>query len=400
MIASALAAAALLVSAPSALGQDVRLVAQDGARVQATVPAKLRGQSLRLTVDGRPKTIVDHPATFSVHGLAPSDAKWHVLRLHGRGSTATARFAVGIRHDRRSPTIVLTAAPDRTTSATASQFRYSSSGGAIACTVDGKAWPCSQRTATVTTGAGRHVFDLRVGSGKSTTTLSWTWTVAQSGATPQASGGWRLLMSDDFDGSSLNTSKWQPYGPRWPGNGGNGIRDQRALSVGDGVLTITAKMVGRTLVSGAVASRVSMTYGRVEFRARTDADPSQATSAVVLMWPTSGNWPLEGETDVYETGTEADRDWFSSYVHYGASNEQLWFGHAADATQWHAMAMEWTPTSIRFYRDGALEGEVTDPPAISHAAQHLCVQLDAFSPSMTGTVRMQVDDVRMYALGG
>jgi beta-glucanase (GH16 family) len=207
-------------------------------------------------------------------------------------------------------------------------------------------------------------------------------------------------MSDTFDGSSLDTSNWLPYGPKWPGNGGNGIRDQSALSVGGGVLTITAQMVGRTLVSGAVASRVSTTYGRVEFRVRADPDPSGATSAVVLMWPTSGNWPVEGETDIFETGTEPERDWFSSFVHYGADNKQLWFGHDADATQWHDMAMEWTPTSIRFFRDGMLEGEVTSPAAISHALQHLCVQLDAFSPTMTGTVRMQVDDVRMYALAG
>ena len=42
---------------------------------------------------------------------------------------------------------------------------------------------------------------------------------------------WRLLMSDDFDGTRLDKRLWQPYGPRWPGHAGNGIRDARALSV-------------------------------------------------------------------------------------------------------------------------------------------------------------------------
>lgn len=433
IIAPVLAASALTAPAAAAHAGDVQLTARDGARVQVAVPSKLRGQALQLTVDGRRKTIVDHPATFSVQGLANRRAAWHQLRLHGRRSTASARFAVGVRHGRHSPTLVLTQAPSRRTVKPTAKFRYSTSGRRIACTLDGKTWPCSLRSAHVTTGAGRHVFGLRVRSGKSVSTLSWTWSVAGTTAAPAPSGtpnnapsessptpgpsanaeppaggggasgapaGWRLLMSDSFDGSSLNASNWQSYGPNWPGNGGNGVRDQSALSVGGGVLTITAQMVGRTLVSGAVASRVSTTYGRVEFRVRADADPSGATSAVVLMWPTSGNWPIDGETDIFETGTEADRDWFSSFVHYGADNRQVWFGHDADATQWHAMAMEWTPTSIRFYRDGMLEGEVTDPAVISDAAQHLCVQLDAFSSTMTGTVRMQVDDVRMYALAG
>jgi beta-glucanase (GH16 family) len=210
--------------------------------------------------------------------------------------------------------------------------------------------------------------------------------------------GWRPILSDSFDGGALNTSLWRMYGPNWPGHAGNGLRDTSAVSVGGGVLTITARMVGGTLVSGAIASRVSTTYGRVEFRARADADPSQATSGVVLLWPDSDNWPIDGETDIFETGTEATRASFTSAVHYGASNQQVWFSHSADAQQWQNMAVEWTPTSIRFYRNGALEGEVTDPSAIARSSQHLCVQLDAFRQSMGGSVRLQVDDVRMYAL--
>jgi beta-glucanase (GH16 family) len=224
--------------------------------------------------------------------------------------------------------------------------------------------------------------------------------MAAPGPSSAASKRWRLVLADDFHGTRLNTARWQPYGPRWPGNGGNGLRDGSALSVRDGVLTITAQMVRGTLVSGAAASRRSITYGRVMFRARTDADPSGATSGVVLLWPSSGNWPIDGETDIYETGTEPDRGSFSSYLHYGADNQQQWIGHEADATRWHRMAMEWTPTRVRFFRDGRFAGAVRDPEAISHARQHLCLQLDAFSPSMTGTVRMQVDDVRIYALRG
>ncbi len=372
----------------------MRLIAHDTARVQVVVPAGLRGQPLRLTVDGRGKTLVRRPATFSVSGLE-TGARWHWLVVHGRRRTVTTRLAVGRRRGRDAPTLVVTRAPGRSTGSAVARFRYSASGGRVACALDGHRAPCRHGRASVHVRPGAHVFEIRARRGGGVTSLSWPWTVRSPGSGGPTAGR-RLLLADDFDGASLNRSRWRVYGPDWPGHAGNGIRDTSAVSVGGGVLTITARMVGGVLVSGGIASRASTTYGRVEFRARVDADPSQATSGVVLMWPDSENWPVDGETDIFETGTGAARDAFTSAVHYGADNRQIWFTHHADATRWQRMAMEWAPTSISFYRDGTLEGQVTDPAAIAHASQHLTVQLDAFSPTMSGVVRLQVDDVRMY----
>jgi beta-glucanase (GH16 family) len=154
-------------------------------------------------------------------------------------------------------------------------------------------------------------------------------------------------------------------------------------------------MLSGVLVSGGLKARLSQAYGRYSFRARVDADPSAATSAVVLTWPTSENWPAEGENDIYET-TRADRFPFSSFIHYSPKNLQYWFHHDADGTQWHDMAMEWEPNEIRIYRDGALVFKVTDAYAIPDWAHNLTIQLDAVKPSMSGAVRMEVDDVRIY----
>jgi hypothetical protein len=422
----------VLAAVGPAYGKDIKLTAKAGARLQVSA-SHLGGRPIRVTVDGR-RMVVRRRTTISVNGLARPLAEWHVVRVHGSRRTASARFAVGVRHGRHSPTLILTGAPPRVTSAGTSRLTYTSSGGRISCRLDGQPAACSRRSATVTVGAGRHVFALRAQVGASSTSLAWTWTASGTGATtppppstgaapaapadgpapvdppvntaPSSNGagagpaaGGRLLVADSFDGNSLNAATWQTYGPNWAGNGGNGLRDGSAVSVGGGVLTITAKMVGGTLVSGAIASRISTTYGRVEFRVRADPDPSQATSAVVLMWPTSDNWPIDGETDIFETGPAAARSSFTSFVHYGASNQQVWFPHHVDATQWHTMAMDWTPSRLSFYLDGALDGEVTDAAVISDAAQHLCIQLDATQPTMTGTVRMQVDDVRVYSMG-
>jgi hypothetical protein len=213
-----------------------------------------------------------------------------------------------------------------------------------------------------------------------------------STATP---AGWTLVQSDDFNGTAVDTTKWLIYSGT--GNAGYGLRAASALSVGSGLLTITARMLNGSLVSGGITNRFSQAYGRFEFRVRTDPDPSLATSGVVLTWPQSGNWPVDGENDIYETTLDADRTPVRSFVHYGATNQQYWFMHTGlDGTQWHTMAMEWEPSAIRIYRDGVLDWTVTDASAIPDVAHHLSIQLDAFKQSMTGTVRLQVDWIRIY----
>jgi Glycosyl hydrolases family 16 len=210
-----------------------------------------------------------------------------------------------------------------------------------------------------------------------------------------APAGWTLVQSDDFNGTAVDTTKWSIYSGT--GNAGYGLRAASALSVGSGLLTITAQMLNGSLVSGGITNRFSQAYGRFEFRVRTDPDPSLATSGVVLTWPQSGNWPVDGENDIYETTLDADRTPVRSFVHYGATNQQYWFMHTGlDGTQWHTMAMEWEPSAIRIYRDGVLDWTVTDASAIPDVAHHLSIQLDAFKQSMTGTVRLQVDWIRIY----
>lgn len=228
-----------------------------------------------------------------------------------------------------------------------------------------------------------------------TPTPAPTATRAPTPTSTAAPSSWTLVQSDDFNGSAVDTTRWTIYAGA--GNGGNGLRAASAITVANGLLTITAKMVNGTLVSGGMMDKRNQTYGRFVFRVRTDADPSLATSGVVLTWPQSGNWPVDGENDIYETTLDADRTPFRSFVHYGSTNQQYSFTHTGvDGTVWHTMAMEWEPTAIRIYRDGALVWTLTDTKAIPDVAHHLAIQLDAFNQSMTGTVRLQVDWVRIY----
>ncbi len=205
---------------------------------------------------------------------------------------------------------------------------------------------------------------------------------------------WRLVFEDNFDGAAVNISNWAMYNSK--GHDGNGLRRPEAFSKENGLLVVTAQMKEGQLVSGGMAHRKNYTYGKFEFRVRTEPDHNGATSGVVLTWPQSERWPADGENDMYETGTSVNRNPFHTFIHYGADNKQYHFAHEADGMAWHIIAMEWTSDTILIYRDGNLVYKLTDPKAIPKVPHHLCIQLDAFKNAMTGTVKMYVDWVKIY----
>jgi hypothetical protein len=212
-----------------------------------------------------------------------------------------------------------------------------------------------------------------------------------------APAGYTLAWEDLFDtGTTPDTAAWSMYDSA--GNGGNGLRRPSAFSIHDGMLDVVAQMEAGTLVSGGMAATQSSIGGYFVFRVRSDPDPSNATDAVVLTWPDDDVWPQHGENDMYETGTGTSRDPFNSFVHYGSTPlNQYVFTEHADGTQWHVMAMEWTPTKIAFYLDGCLVGmPLTDPSAIPAYSHHVCIQLDAYKTMMGSPVHQYVDWVQVY----
>jgi beta-glucanase (GH16 family) len=209
---------------------------------------------------------------------------------------------------------------------------------------------------------------------------------------------WNLIFQDDFNDSTLNRAAWSPYTSI--GQEGNGLRRPEAFFIVAGNLVVTAAMIDGNLISGGMAQSINQTFGKFEFRVRVEKDSSDAMSAVVLTWPQSERWPMDGENDIYETGTNGDRHAFYTNIHYGSSaNTQHSFVHEADASSWHIMSMEWTSDYIKIYRDSSLVWTLTDRNAIPRVNHHLCIQLDAFKPSIDKPVHMFVDWVKIYSLG-
>ena len=243
----------------------------------------------------------------------------------------------------------------------------------------------------------------------STTAPATTATSATPGAAPTtaattppfptaaAAHDWQLVATDEFDGGAIDTERWTLYDS--VGNDGIGYRRPSAISVADGELRIT----GRGDVSGGLNWNGGRTYGRWEVRARMDA--GNGYSPAILLWPSSGNWPAEGEIDLSEI-PRGDRSQTHFTMHWGTENSQVGFDTPGDFTQWHTFAIEWQPDHVTFFLDGEEVYTNDDPVAIPRDPMHLAMQNDVgpngtwIPPRDASTpdeVALHVDWVRLYS---
>lgn len=214
-------------------------------------------------------------------------------------------------------------------------------------------------------------------------------TAPADAATAAARHGWgRPDRADEFtDGLQED---WNLYDG--PGHVGNGRRSPSAVSVADGVLTITGDRSGTT---GGMSWGSGQRYGRWEARVRVPA-ATDAYHALVLLWPDAENFPVGGEIDFVEL-LDGDRQRNDLFIHYGEDNSQVHGEVEVDATDWHTWALEWTPESITAYLDGEPWYRTTDTDVFPPGPMHLCIQLDWFpDDGRRGTASMQVDWVRQY----
>jgi hypothetical protein len=228
------------------------------------------------------------------------------------------------------------------------------------------------------------------GSGGGTATGSGA--DVSAGTTAAQRHGWGAPnREDDF---STGTDQWDIYDG--PGHGGNGTRSPSAVSVQDGILTITGDSSGTT---AGMAWNPGQKYGRWEGRVRAPAaDPSY--NALLLLWPDAEDFPVGGEIDFMEM-MDPSRHQTDIFVHYGEDNSQVNGKVEIDGTEWHNWAVEWTTKGITAYVDGEEWYRTTDTSILPPGPMHLCIQLDWFPEGDTPKEStMQVDWVRQYSLDG
>lgn len=204
-------------------------------------------------------------------------------------------------------------------------------------------------------------------------------------------GNWQCSFSDDFNGTSLDTSKWTPQLSVTSGfTDGTScfVNSPDNISVSNGSLNLTSRQeqspircggLGPTrYTSGMVSSGgggFSQTYGRFEVRARISSAQVKGLQTSLWLWPVDatryGPWPASGEIDFAEFFS-AYPDRAIPYIHYSpllgvdplATNNYCLI---SNPSAFHTYAAEWTRTSITIIYDGKVclvDSWIPAPPLV------------------------------------
>jgi len=164
-----------------------------------------------------------------------------------------------------------------------------------------------------------------------------------------APGGWRLAVSEDFNGSSLNRSRWATYDGPYAGPSGNYWRpDDVLVSGGEARIRIQRRQFGgRSITSGGMINvSLSQTYGRYEFRAKIPA--GKGIDSYATLWPKDGD---ANATLVELLAPGPETAYLTNAYGSGRTGRQV-RGRFSDA--FHTYTIEWTPSRFRILFDGTV----------------------------------------------
>ncbi|MBI1368446.1 MAG: family 16 glycosylhydrolase [Planctomycetes bacterium] len=235
--------------------------------------------------------------------------------------------------------------------------------------------------------------------------------VVTAAAQAQELPGWKLTFDDEFNGDTLDVTKWTPADP-WGRERNNELQAYvpEAITLKDGVLHIradrgAAKYAGRMrqYTSGMMttAMKFAQRYGRFEFRFRAPA--GRGFWPAIWMLPNPPSWPPE--IDVMELiGHEPDKVHMTHHWHDAEhrlrSDTAEWTGPDFSA-DFHTIAVEWTPTYIAWFIDGVERQRSTRsiPDTPMFILLNLAVGGDWPGPPDANTKfpsDFQIDYVRVY----
>ena len=204
-------------------------------------------------------------------------------------------------------------------------------------------------------------------------------------ATPPDATGWTLVWSDEFDGESIDTNRWDfalgngffDYSSHsWvPGWGNEELqyytREPGNIFVKDSLLHIRAlkeSLHGSGYTSARISTRrgdgtrlFAKRYGKFEFRASVPHGKGLWPALWLLPLDDAyGAWAASGEIDIMEIVGERPTEYLSS-IHFGSGfpNRSLVthihkFPGGGSVGEFHDYAVEWEPGEIRWSVDGVV----------------------------------------------
>ena len=247
--------------------------------------------------------------------------------------------------------------------------------------------------------------------------------IAQASVVTDNPSAWSLTFSDDFSGSSLDSTKWAN---RLPGPRNDAINTPDAVSVGGGLLTIKTYTDNGIHYTGMIGSqgKFEQTYGYFEARVKFHTSPGQWSA----FWLTSpiydqgtGNPGFYGtEIDITEhravnNNNNPILNRYVSAVHWDTyvtgvhQQTARTFSNVPNLgnDSWHTFALKWSPAGYEFYYDDTLMWTVDQ--AISARDEYIIFSSEARQDEWAGHIpdagygslastvtNLQVDYVRVY----
>jgi len=254
-----------------------------------------------------------------------------------------------------------------------------------------------------------------------------------AGVLPQKADGsrWVCAFSDEFSGSSLNSSKWMvatTAGTGFMTRDTCYVDSSSNVTVRQGMLNVVARKQSNSFVcdrgsadfttkrtGGVVTSygRFTQAYGRFDFRAKYPSTRLAGFDGNLWLYPqpqTYGGWPASGEIDVAEHWS-GHGDLVVPGIHYSGSTRDdiAWTCTVNDVRQFHTYSVEWKPTEMRFLFDGNLcfrrswtpnsplqSPQPFDKPFYILLSQGFGDPYYSFAPNLPSSGTLAVDWVRVY----
>jgi beta-glucanase (GH16 family) len=223
------------------------------------------------------------------------------------------------------------------------------------------------------------------------------------------SQGWRTVFDDEFNGSTLDRTKFNDQRDDWIKGGAaySNLEDDQYMpantTVSGGSLVQTIRKGrspdGHNYTTGMVNTnkRFSFQYGYVESRMKVPA--CDGCWPAFWMLPSQVGWPPE--IDIYEF-FDSDTDkhpYFSSHWKSTTADQEwqsAWSSQTDKTNDWHTYGMLWTPDYIQAYVDGVAGAKFTGK-AVPHEAMYLIIQMALGQGYNTPDgANLQTDYLRVY----